>query len=238
MNFAPFSFLNQVVVPTGLPANPVFYYDPGNISSYPGSGSVIYDLSGNNYTASLNVSMSWTSGSTASWNTNGNNGVSITGSTLSQGLVSWSMWVAIKRGTAGSYDGFLLSRNGAGNANGLLAFSTSNRLDLLVNNGTEIVETSPGTMTLNAWNFYGAAVDNTTYTRIVYKSGSVNQFVSGSKSAGSSSFNNPFYLGEDPEAGQDRTMSGSIGPALFYNRKLSTTEITQINDYFKSRYGI
>ena len=70
------------------------------------------------------------------------------------------------------------------------------------------------------------------------KTGDLSSFTTGSKSAGSSNFNNAIVLGEDKEAGTDRTMNGRIGPALMYNRKLSTTELTQLNNYFKSRYGI
>ena len=93
-------------------------------------------------------------------------------------------------------------------------------------------------MITGSWMFIGGSIDNTTFTSQVYTSGSVSPFVSGSKSAGSSNFNNAIVLGEDKESGQDRTMNGRIGPALMYDRKLSTTELTQLNDYFKTNYGI
>jgi hypothetical protein len=227
--------------PLPFPTGALFYYDPGNIASYPGSGSVLYDLSGNGRNANINTGITWSSGSAAYFNLNGNDNNSITGTTLSQTLTSWSMWIGIYRNDTGSlsgYDGFMTERTAAGNINGLGTFSVGNELDLLVNNGTEIVQPIPGTMTTGSWMFLGGAVDNTTYTSMVYNSGSLNPFLSGSKAAGSSNFGDPIVLGEDKDAGVDRTMNGRIGPALMYNRKLTTTELTQLNNFFKTRYGI
>lgn len=224
--------------PLPLPTGSLFYYDPGNILSYPGSGSVLYDLSGNNRTASINTGITWVSGSAAYFNLDGTDNNSITGTTLTQTLTSWSMWIGIYRNTQGDYDGFMTERTAPNDINGLGAYSTTDRLDLNVNNTLEITEAAPGRMTTGSWMFLGGAVDNTTYTTMVYKSGSIDTYISGSKAAGSSNFNNAIVLGEDKETGTDRTMNGRIGPAIMYDRKLSTTELTQINDYFKSRYGI
>jgi hypothetical protein len=221
-----------------IPTGSLFYYDPGNISSYPGSGSILYDLSGNGRNATINTGITWTSGSAAYFNLNGNDNNSITGTTLSQTYTSWSMWSAIYRNDRGSYDGFMFERTAGSNANGIGAFSVEDQFDISVNNGTEIVEGGPGRMVTGSWMFLAGAVDNTTVTSMVYKSGSLDTYLSLSKSAGSSNFDNAIVLGEDKEAGQDRTMNGRIGPALMYDRKLSTTELTQINDFFKTRYGI
>jgi hypothetical protein len=224
-----------------IPTGSLFYYDPGNIASYPGSGSVLYDLSGNNRTANINTGITWTSGSAAYFNLNGNDNNSITGTTLSQTYTSWSMWMGIYRNDTGSlngYDGFMTERTGPSDINGLGAFSTTNQLDLNVNNNLEITEPHPGRMVTGSFMFLGGAVNNTTYTSMVYKSGSVDTFITGSKAAGSSNFNNAIVLGEDKESGADRTLNGRIGPALMYDRKLSTTELTNINNFFKTRYGI
>ena len=228
-------------IPASIPTGSLFYYDPGNIASYPGSGSVLYDLSGNGRHANISTGITWVSGSAAYFNLNGNDNNSITGTTLSQTYTSWSMWMGIYRndlGSSGGYDGFMFERTGPSDGNGIGTFANSNRFDINVNNGTEIVQPIPGTMTTGSWMFVAGAIDNTTYTSQVYTSGSISPFVSGSKSAGSSNFNNAIVLGEDKEIGTDRTMNGRIGPALMYNRKLSTTELTEINNFFKTRYGI
>jgi hypothetical protein len=225
-----------------LPTGSLFYYDPGNIASYPGSGSVLYDLSGNGRNANINTGITWVSGSAAYFNLDGSDNNSITGTTLSQTYTSWSMWMGVYRNDDGSltgYDGYMFERTGPSNGNGIGQFGVgTNRFSINVNDGTEITQTAPGTMTTGSWMFLAGAIDNTTYTSQVYTSGSVSPFTSGSKTAGSSNFNNVIVLGEDKESGADRTMNGRIGPALMYDRKLSTTELTQINDFFKTRYGI
>lgn len=52
--------------PSTTPINPVsgmvFYYDPGNVSSYNGTGTVLSDLSGNGNDATINGGPSYTSG--------------------------------------------------------------------------------------------------------------------------------------------------------------------------------
>jgi hypothetical protein len=228
--------------PIPIPSGPLFFYDPGNISSYPGSGSILYDLSGNGRNANINTGITWTSGSMASFNLDGTDNNSITGTTLSQTYTSWSMWMGLYRndtGSIGGFDGYMYERTGPGDGNGLGQYlALTNQLDISVNNGTEIPEASPGRMVSGSWMFIAGAIDNTTYTSQVYTSGSATTFISGSKAAGSSNFNNAIVLGEDKEVAQDRTMNGRIGPVLMYDRKLSTTDLTQINDYFKTRYGI
>jgi hypothetical protein len=225
--------------PTPLPfpvSGSLFYYDPGNISSYPGSGSVLYDLSGNNRTANINTGITWVSGSAAYFDLNGNDNNSITGTTLSMSPISWSMWMAIYRNDPQSYDGFMTEGSTDPITNGLYQQESTNRLDLRYHDGQQFIETGSGTLTTGSWNFIAGSIGDERI-RSVYKSGSVS-FVSSSLTPATSSFNEPIYLGEDKITGQDRTMNGRIGPALMYDRKLSTSEITQINDYFKTRYGI
>jgi hypothetical protein len=225
--------------PTPLPfpvTGSLFYYDPGNISSYPGSGSVLYDLSGNGRNANINTGITWVSGSAAYFDLNGNDNNSITGTTLSMSPISWSMWMAIYRNDPQNYDGFMTEGSTDPITNGLYQQEATNRLDLRYHDGQQFIETGSGTLTTGSWNFIAGSIGDERI-RSVYKSGSVS-FVSSSLTPATSSFNEPIYLGEDKITGQDRTMNGRIGPALMYDRKLSTSEITQINDYFKTRYGI
>jgi hypothetical protein len=238
MNFAPFAFQQQVVSAPALPSGIIMYYDAGNPASYPGTGTTITDLSGNGYTATMNVNNGYSSSDGGYWTFNGNNGVSITGGTLSQTLTEWSMWSAIYKTQDGFYDGIMFERTGPGNANGLGFFGSTGRLNVLANNGTEITAAAGASdVVLNNWTLVAGGVDNTTWFRQVYKSGT-QYYSSGSKSAGSSNFNDPIVLGQDRETGTDRTMAGRIAVSIMWNRKLSQAEVTQVNDYFKSRYGI
>jgi hypothetical protein len=264
MIFSPFAFQQQVVsvgptptptatatptpsptptatptpTPEPLPSGIIMYYDAGNELSYPGTGTTITDLSGNGYTATMNVNNGYSSSDGGYWTFNGNNGVSITGGTLNETLTEWSMWSAIYKTQDGFYDGIMFERTGPGNANGLGFFASTGRLNLLVNNGTEIpAATGSSDVVKDAWALVAGGVDNTTWFRQVYRDG-VQYWASGTKSAGSSNFNDPIVLGQDRETGTDRTMAGRIAISIMWDRKLSQEEITQVNDYFKSRYGI
>ena len=238
MNFTPFAFQNQIISSSSLPSGIIMYYDAGNPASYSGSGTNVNDLSGFGRNATLNNNITFSSSDGGYWNLNGNNGVSITGGTLSQTLTEWSMWSAIYRTAGGFYDGVMFERTGPGNANGLGFFISGGRLNLVANNGLEITAaTGASDFPFNAWGFVAGGVDSTTWFRQVYKSG-VQYFSSGTKAAGSSNFNDPIMLGQDRESGTDRTMAGRIAVSIMWNRKLSQAELTQVNDYFKTRYGI
>jgi hypothetical protein len=240
MNFAPFAFQQQVVSAPALPSGIIMYYDAGNPASYPGTGTTITDLSGNGYTATMNVNNGYSSSNGGYWTFNGNDNVSITGGTLNQTLTEWTMWSSIFRTTSGQYDGIMFCRRAPGNANGIAIFDSTNRFNLLANNGTEFIQSaSAGSdVTLNNWVLVAAGVDSTTFFRAIYKSGATPTFTTGTKTAGSSTFDFPIVLGEDKEPGQDRTMAGRIATSIMWNRKLSQAEITQVNDFFRGRYGI
>jgi hypothetical protein len=238
MNFAPFAFQQQVVSAPALPSGIIMYYDAGNPASYPGTGTTITDLSGNGYTATMNVNNGYSSSDGGYWTFNGNNGVSITGGTLSQTLTEWSMWSAIYKTQDGFYDGIMFERTGGGNANGLGFFGSTGRLNVLANNGTEITDpVGASNVVLNNWALVSGGVDNTNWFRQVYRAGT-QYWSTGTKSAGSSNFNDPIVLGQDRETGTDRTMAGRIAVSIMWNRRLSQAEVTQVNNFFRGRYGI
>ena len=237
MRFAPFGFQNTTISADPLPSGVIMYYDAGNTASYPGTGTALYDLSGNGRTATLNSNITFSASNGGYFNLNGNNGVSITGGTLSQTLTEWSMWSAIYKTAGGFYDGIMFERTGPGNANGLGFYISGGRLNLVANNGTEITAAAGASdVALNTWNFVAGGVDSTTWFRQTYSG--TQYYSSGTKAAGSSNFNDPIMLGQDRETGTDRTMAGRIAISIMWNRKLSQAELIQVNNYFKSRYGI
>jgi hypothetical protein len=237
MNFTPFAFQNQIISSSPLPSGIIMYYDAGNPASYSGSGTNVNDLSGFGRNATLNNNITFSSSDGGYWNLNGNNGVSITGGTLSQTLTEWSMWSAIYKTAGGFYDGIMFERTGPGNANGLGFYISGGRLNLVANNGLEIPAAGGASdVSLNTWNFVAGGVDSTTWFRQTFNG--TQYYSSGTKAAGSSNFNDPIMLGQDRETGTDRTMAGRIAISIMWNRKLSQAELTQVNNYFKSRYGI
>lgn len=237
MNFTPFAFQNTTISADPLPSGVIMYYDAGNPASYPGTGFTLTDISGYGRNASINTNITFSSSNGGYFNLNGNNGVSITGGTLSQTLTEWSMWSAIYRTAGGFYDGLMFERTGPGNANGLGFYISGGRLNLVANNGTEITAAAGASdVALNTWNFVAGGVDNTNWFRQTYSG--TQYYSSGTKAAGSSYFINPIMLGQDRETGTDRTFAGRIAISIMWNRKLSQAELTQVNNYFKSRFGL
>jgi hypothetical protein len=242
MRFSPVSYLNSTV--QNLPGGLIFYYDFGNPACYPGTGDNIYDLSGNGWHAVKNSGVTYNSANGGYMQFNGVDNVSITGATFNFALTNWTMYCSLYYQAAGSYDGLMVSRRGASNANGIGSFFTARRLDLIANNGLEI--TAPASPTtqlipLNAWSLIAGGVQSITYIRQIYQvvTGTTYQnFQSGTKAAGSSTFDFPLCIGEDKESGQNRTINGRIGVSMMWNRQLSQTELTQVNDVFRGRYGI
>jgi hypothetical protein len=224
--------------PTPLPitTGSLFFYDPGNLNSYPGSGSVLYDLSGNGRHANINTGITWTNTGGSYFNLNGNDNNSITGTTLNLSPISWSMWMAVYRNDPQFYDGFMTEGTTDPITNGLYQLESTNRLDLRYHNGTQFIETGSGTLTTGSWNFIGGSI-GTEATRHIYKSGSVSNVSQGITPA-TSSFNEAIFIGEDAITGQDRTINGRIGPVIMFDRELTTGEFTDLDNYFKSRYGI
>ena len=198
--------INFVPVPTnGL----LFYYDPGVITSYPGSGSILYDLSGNGRNATIGAGITYSSSAGGSFVLPGTQDVCITGTTLNQTLSTWTMIEAVNLNTAGSYTGLMLSRRASNNCNGIGTFDTTRYLDLTANNGTEYFSTTRQIPT-SAWSIVGAAVASTTYATQVYKTTGGQNYVTGTKTAGSSIFDQPILLGNDSDSA-GRTLNGSIG---------------------------
>jgi len=234
----PTATITPTPSPTPLPitTGSLFFYDPGNLNSYPGSGSVLYDLSGNGRHANINAGITWVSGSAAYFDLNGNDNNSITGTTLSMSPISWSMWMGVYRNDPQNYDGFMTEGTTDPITNGLYQLESTNRLDLRYHNGIQFIETGSGTLTTGSWNFIGGSI-GTQATRHIYKSGSLSN-VSQAITPATSSFNEPIFIGEDAITGQDRTMNGRIGPVIMFDRQLTTGELTDLDNYFKTRYGI
>lgn len=242
MRFSPVSYLNSTV--QELPGGLIFYYDFGNPACYPGTGNNIFDLSGNGWHAVKSPSVTYSSADGGYMQFPGTDNVCITGSTFNFALTNWTMYCSLYYQSAQSYDGIMVSRRAPGNANGIASFFTARRLDLIANNGTEFTApTTPASqlIPLNAWSLLAGGVQSTTFIRQIYQlvSGTPTQnFQSGTKTAGSSTFDFPLCIGEDKEPGQDRALQGRIGVSMMWNRQLSQAELTQVNNVFRGRYSI
>lgn len=225
-----------------LPSGSLFWYDPADIRSYPSSGSVLYDISGNNRHAIINTGITWVSGSNAYFQLDGNDNNSITGTTFNQTFTSWSMFIAVYLDEFQHNDGLMFSVSGSGNGNGLKTNdqyfpSFFQETNLVYNNGTENNNFNVFPISTGSWWFIQGGVSSNTFTLSNFNGGQP-QFSNSLKPSGSSTFNAPMMLGEDKTIGQDRTLKGRIGTAIMWNRTLDNSEFIALDDYYKTRYGL
>jgi hypothetical protein len=225
-----------------LPSGSLFWYDPADIRSYPTSGSILYDLSGNNRNATINSGITWVAGSNAYFDLNGNNNNSITGTTLNQTYTNWSMFLAVYLNEFNYNDGLMFSISGSNTGNGLKTnknWTPSNYKETAIasNNGYEVNTGNAASITTGSWYFVQGMVSNIEFNIGNYNGGGTT-FAIFSKPSGSSTFNDPIILGEDKTVGQDRTINGRIGTAIMWNRTLSRDEMILLTEYYRGRYGM
>ena len=228
-------------LPQTIPTGSLFYYDPGNIASYPGSGSILYDISGNNRHANINSGITWVSGSNAYFKFTGNTNQQITGVTLNQTLTGWTMWSAVERNEVGSdwssiRCDYLTGSNRIGQ-NGATNSAIGTQGSYGVNYASQ---ESPGNIETGYWMFLGAGQEpleptnpfsttcQWTLGSVKYGSSYFNDIQDAYVDSGSY-FNAPIFIG--PES-----INGKVGPTLMYNRVLRGEELNAINLYFKNRY--
>jgi hypothetical protein len=223
------------VVTTGIE----LYLDGRQSSSYPGSGSTWYDLSGNSNNATLYNSPTYDgtslvfsgAGTAPSPGTVGSvqygqvpNGVYFNGDFT---INSW-----IKISAYNNWQRIIDFGNGAGSNSVLLAstYGTSGYPGFYVT-GTQFQSTVQ--LAYNTWYNVGATMSGTTGT--IYVNGSA---------AGTATMNTAAnvtrqycYIARSEWAG-DGMFQGSIGSILIYNRALSSTEMMSNFTALRSEYGI
>ena len=211
----------------------VLYLDAASSTSYPGSGTIWYDLSGNsnNVTMQNSGSISYTSTGGAYFTT-GSNGyfskASTTGVPTGNSNYTLSAWVQ------------LASWPGSGGIIGIgSAWGTSNAVNALRTNGTnsyynywwgnDLLATSslsPATQWFNVV----AKFDGT--TRSVLVNGSQ---ISADTPSGHNVTTSTLVIAV---TNTNEYLNGNIGQALIYNRALSLAEIQSNYNSIRTRYGV
>lgn len=214
---------NSDIATNGLILN----LDPGNYISYPGSGSILYDVSGNGRTHTMtSIGYSSANNGTILYTANSYSSTSM-GSTINvQGPWSVDIWLKY---TSNSYAGstFAIS-NGASS---VWQFAIrSNTGDIWTYGGTtQLTYPLP---VVGVWNHYVLSVSSnilklyingTLYATkaVTSQTGGASDFVIGDYRANNSGNEN--YL-------------GFIGPVKLYNRVITQAEVTQNYDTFRGRF--
>lgn len=222
------------------PAGAYVIYDFGNSSSYPGSGTDVFDVSGNGRNGSLRNGATWSS-------TNG--GIVQLVQASSQYIDYGSQFtpdtsvVAIWKNTNATFakdTGFPTRRV----ANGLMmAFLGGSKgfcpiLFDASNNGNTYFNATTTPSDITQWHQYAQVVTysspNTTAT--TYLDGNASSATETKNFARSgTSASGTTYIGFDNAVG-DRYANGYIMAYLHYNRALTTTELTNIYNIFSPRF--
>ncbi len=227
----------------------VLNLDAGNRTSYAGTGTTWYDLSGNNLNGTLinGPTYSGTGSSTYISFDGSNDYISIfpTGSTLSYNRSAFTVaGFTYMTSLPTSYYGVILSKwnTGAGNDNEFILNTTDGNLfqfavdfddSLTPDSQTNDYVLSTTTIVANTW-YYVAATFNNGVMKM-YVNGVLENTVTASVSTVKTNTNSSLDIGR---FGTIYYSTGRRGLVQLYNRALSATEILQNFNFYRSRYGI
>lgn len=204
--------------------------DASNSTSYPGSGTTWYDISGNGNNATLSGA-TYNSGDGHYINFDGSNdqayysvtwpaAVSIITVGKSNGS-TWNSWGGL--GSNRGANGFIFHNN-SGNTTISWYWRNGSNSAWVAVGGTAISN-------IQDWNVYAGSTNGTT-SNLWYLNGS--QVASNTNNVGrSSSSTKTIYLGRDDSL--SRYTNLRIHAHLVYNRQLTSTEMSDINTYFANK---
>jgi len=248
MIFSPFAYRKETV--SAAPPTPsiptsglTLYLDAGNTASYPGTSDQWYDLSGNNNTGIMGFGTYWDSA----------DGGAMVFDGIDDQVISGGNFVNMPSGNSSYSYVIFLNPTTALRNNGLFrigSVNTSRQRSSFRTQGPEFGNTGfsndwNGTsyarntaLSNNTWYQLAVTYDNTTITRQGYKNGSSSGITS-LTSIGSLNITDPadVNIGRATNNTTSYYMLGKISIVLVYNRVLSSTEISEIWDAFKGRYG-
>lgn len=202
------------------------WLDAGNASSYPGSGTTWTDLSGSGNNAVLTGITPWTSAGDLSYFTF-NNGAGYAQGGYFLPNTTYTK-VAIFR-VAGSYVNLISGDDSSQHAfwGGATAYLRAGH------NGAWSTIVSPTITPTNQWVFGAVSFSSTSGWRlylngaVVATNGSTTQFAP-----------NPARVQIGAYNGNGNNLNGDMSVALVYNRVLSDGEITQLYNFYLTRFGL
>ena len=212
------------IVTSGL----VLYLDAGNPRSYSGSGTTWADVSGNNYNGTLINGPTYTSGTGGYFNFDGVDDridVNITSTPMqTSGPLTLSCW---------------MYRNGDG-----MVFSAGGYYGLFAGGGfwywngnpNWVSYSCPVAVPSSTWCHYCLVYNNST-NPIFYING-VAYTSTGTYAAPSPFGSSIFRIGEYTVYTPYSPFNGRVAVSQFYNRALSSAEITQNFNALRGRYGV
>ena len=211
------------------------YYDAGDTSSYPGTGTTWTDLV-SGVTATLNDGASYSSnygGSIAFDGFNDNVRVSpSTSFTLSS--ATFMVWLRLADLSQRSFTGLFFGRGSS--ATGLNLFGTQEIVGYHWNNASSTYNFNSGlTIPSQEVCMVAASVQSSSATLYLCRSSGTTSSTN-NVSHSTATFGG-IAIGEDPSS-YSRSLDGNIAIVQLYNRALSSTEVDTNFNAFKGRFGL
>jgi hypothetical protein len=215
------------IVTNGLVLN----LDASNSSSYPGTGSTWFDISGNNRNATLNNSPTYSS-SPPRITFNGSNQHADLGTWFNYNFFTISLWIKSNSSSQQQYAD-IIDNNHTGSQNFVMQMNntTQNQYEFAVL-GTGVTTTGLFNLTVGTWVNLVVTFNNSVVK--FYRNGSL---ISTGSAIGSTNWASPnFKLARWAAGG--RFWAGDFSQVLVYSRELSSAEITQNYNFKKSMFGL
>lgn len=220
-----------------LTTNLIFYYDPANTSSYPGSGTTLTDLSGNAYTATLNggVGFSSTDGGGSFTFDGTNDDISVpNGSAASFISQSFTLefWLKPSSTTPPAQQIFFSIVQDATTQSRLHCRFYSDgiiRFAFFAND----LDTASGQVSFGSWQHIAMRYRLSDDTSTIFKNGT--QLAQSNVGPLLSSTSRIVAIGQ---WSNDQYWKGSMGAMYAYQSALTDTQITSNYNALKSRYGL
>lgn len=210
--------------------SPVAYWDAGRASSYPGSGSSWFDLSGNGYTATMQGAPTFTGTAGVTTSYFDFDGVDDWFSTTVTGTSTYTLVGVARFDSIGadSADERILDNDVAGQFGQGYGAGETNEWCAIYDNG--FWTTTGLTAATGTW--YISSFDSTTTLMRMRVGagptpGATLSYTQGAVTAGG------FVIGRSKA--NSRFLDGRINAALIFNKVLTDSEWTQLYDYFNAR---
>jgi hypothetical protein len=218
------------IVTSGLIMN----LDAGDTASYPGTGNIWYDLSGNGYNGTLTNGPTYNSSNGGSIVLDGTNDY-INGASISSQLtgdITVEAWIKISTAPSDWVRVIGTGANPSGNRTFGLWYAT-NRTILWQRYGSANVGIQPNDV-LATGNWYNIAATTSGNSHAVYING---------VSVGTSTTNSPWAASNESitlgsAVGIHAYLTGNMAVSRIYNRGLSSNEVLQNYNAIKSRFGL
>jgi hypothetical protein len=211
------------------PAGPVtnglvLYWDAGNLDSYPGTGSTIYDLSGNGNNGTLYNGVGY----------NQTNGGVLTFDGVDDYVISYNPNLSTTTSTvmgAARYSGATRGRMiNSTDVNWLMGHWGNTTENYYAEGWVSTPGSGPSDTN---WRIYAALGNQPSDAWALY----VNNTVTATSTDGSSGPDG-ISIGAQTYGGTSEFSTGQFSFVLVYNRVLTTAEMTQNYNYFKGRFGL